>query len=159
MVTASQKIKKETAAPVAKTLIKIGNTERQGPPALGKMVVEAFEIKQEMDILKSRLADAQAKIIERAAKYLEDATGTVNVICENVKATVSVRDNVTIADPEALEAVLGDRFLDLVREKCTYAPERKLIEMACDGDDPLRDDVARCLTVKENKMSVTYSVV
>jgi hypothetical protein len=149
------KAKKVKALPATK--LKMGKEEWDGPPALGKLARDGYDLKQEMDRVKTKLDEINAKIFDGVSDQLGDA-GTIHVLSEGVCASVALREKVDISDPEALEAALGERFPDLVKVKVSYAPEKKLVEIALDPSDPLAESVRGALTVKTAKPSVTYSM-
>lgn len=158
MAKAAQKLVKKVDR-MPSCYIKVGREEFKGTPSLGMLVQQGQALKQEMDVYKKKLEAVNEKIVERiVGEFLED-TGTAHVVASGIDCTVALRESVVISDADGLRDVLGDRFGDLVTEKTTYKPERKLVSMACDGDGKDRDVIAKCLTVKEAKPSVTYKVM
>lgn len=125
--------------------------ESAATEALIEAVLEGWQAKQDQDAAKARLDSANARLID-----LIDGAYPASIVVPGVcRASYSVRQTVKISDPERLEAVLGGRFLDLVKESVSYKAEERLVEMASDGDEPLQPAIAACLTVTESE-SVTW---
>lgn len=114
-----------------------------------RKVMEGWEVKRIIDDAKARLDAINAELIEA------HGTGCALVVTGICRASLTSRQTVKVRDPERLEAVLGARFLDLVRESVSYQAEPRLVEMACDGDDPLQPAIAACLSVSDGT-SVTW---
>lgn len=114
-----------------------------------RKVMEGWEVKRIMDEARARLDAINAELI---AAHGVDCALVVTGIC---RASLARRQTVKVADAKRLEAVLGGRYLDLVREKVSYQAEPKLIEMAVDADDPLQPAIAACLTISSSD-SVTW---
>jgi len=114
-----------------------------------RKVMEGWEVKRLIDDAKARLDAINAELIEA------HGTGVALVVTGICRASLASRQTVKIADPERLEAVLGGRYLDLVKEKVSYQAEERLIEMACDADDPLQPAIAACLAITDGQ-SVTW---
>ncbi len=108
-----------------------------------RKVMEGWEVKRIMEEAKARLEAIQAELVAA------HGTGCALVVTGVCRASLAARSQVRITDPERLEAVLGGRYLDLVREQVTYKAEEKLIEMAVDADDPLQPSIAACLSIGE----------
>lgn len=114
-----------------------------------RKVMEGWEAKRQMEALKERLEAIHADLIEA------HGTGVALVVTGICRASLARREAVKITDAERLSAVLGFRFADLVKTETVYKPEAKLIEMACDGDEPLQPAIAACISVSESA-SVTW---
>lgn len=114
-----------------------------------RKVMEGWEVKRIMDEAKARLDAINAELIEA------HGTGVALVVTGICRASLASRQTVKVMDAERLEAVLGGRYLDLVREDVSYKAEPRLVEMAMDADDPMQPSIAACLTVCEST-SVTW---
>lgn len=123
--------------------------ERALDAASIRLVMQGWEVKKRLEALKEELDGIQSKLIEA------HGTGCALVVTGICRASLVARETVKIADAAQLKAVLGARFADLVKTDVSYRPEQKLLEMACDGDEPLRDDICACL-VASNSQSVTW---
>lgn len=114
-----------------------------------RLLIEGWRVKGEMEALKEKLDEINARLIEaHGAGCALVATG----VC---RASIAARERVSITDAERLRAVLGFRFDDLVKTETVYKPEAKLIEMACDGDEPLQPAIGACLAIGKSE-SVTW---
>lgn len=146
---------KEAAAKVSKAGlpagVKIigGKDEVALDAATLRKVMEGWEVKRIIDEAKARLDAINAELIEA------HGTGCALVVTGVCRASISARQAVKVTDPTRLEAVLGGRYLDLVRESVSYQAEPKLVEMACNADDPLQPAIAACLTISSGE-SVTW---
>jgi hypothetical protein len=156
MTTAAQKL--EGVAYEAKCIIKTGRKEAKGSAALGRLVSDGLDIKREIDLLQGRLDLINAEIVAKTGQFFDDGLGTVHVHVGAIDCKITKRDIVAITDGEALRGVLKKRFDDLVRTKITYAPERRLIEMATDADDLKGRRAAAYLAIKPAKPAVVYSI-
>jgi len=114
-----------------------------------RKVMEGWEVKKKADALKEQLDAINAELIEA------HGTGCALVVTGICRASLASRQTVKIADAERLEAVLGGRYPDLVKEKVSYQADDKLVEMACDGDEPLQPAIAACLCISQSE-SVTW---
>lgn len=128
---------------------------------LVSLIEAAMPLRQELNDAKERQTAISGKIFDivRDVFDFEDA-GTLHVIVDGVlDCKIELKDTVTIEveDAERLRTLLGDRFDDLVGENTTYKPERKLIDMACNADDPESDAIGKLLTVKRSKPAVTVT--
>lgn len=157
MATAVQKVRKSMAKePEIPCTVKIGKTEKTGDIRLSKLVLDGYELKRQADAIQERLRAVNAQIAELASDLYMDDTGTLHVIVRDCDCSVTLRDVINIIDDKRLRDVLGQRWHDLVREKVTYIPEHKLVEIALDADNPINDDIRGCLNVVERKPSVAY---
>lgn len=127
----------------------VGKDEMPLDAASIRLVMQGWEVKKRIDDLKSELDGINARLIEA------HGTGCALSVTGVCRASLAEREAVKISDAERLKAVLGDRFTDLVKTDVAYKPEAKLIEMACDGDEPLQPAIGACLTVSASK-SVTW---
>ncbi|TCS69743.1 hypothetical protein EDC61_11943 [Sulfuritortus calidifontis] len=114
-----------------------------------RLVMQGWQIKKQIDELKAALDEVNAQIIEA---HGTDCSLIVRGVC---RASIAEREAVKVTDAARLKAVLGDRFDDLIRTEVAYKAEARLIEMACDGDEPLQPAIAACLTVGKSS-SVTW---
>ncbi|TCS70699.1 hypothetical protein EDC61_11426 [Sulfuritortus calidifontis] len=106
-----------------------------------RLVMQGWDIKKRIDELDAQLKAIHAQLIEA---HGAGASLIVHGVC---RASIAEREAVKIKDAERLRAVLGERFADLVKTEIAYKPEARLIEMACDGDEPLKPAIGACLTV------------
>lgn len=145
--------------PEYRTVIRIGREEYPADNDLGKMVLEAYGIKGEKDEDVRRLEEANSRILEHVQHMFADMdTGTVNILCEDTVCKITLKDSVKVSEPDTLMAFLGeDRFADLVDIKTEYRPSKRLLEMALDGDNPNREEIRKCLTIKPAKPAVSYT--
>jgi|GEM_PF-7119994 len=109
-----------------------------------RLVMEGWEAKRMVDEARGRLDAINQQLIDA------HGAGCALVVTGICRVSLARRQAVKIADPARLEAVLGGRYLDLVRETVSYKAEDRLIEMAVDADDPLQPDIAACLDVVES---------
>jgi len=114
-----------------------------------RLVMQGWELKKRIDELDAQLKEINAQII---AAHGAGASLIVHGVC---RASIAEREAVRIKDAERLKAVLGDRFSDLVKTEVAYKPEQKLLEMACDGDEPLQPAIGVCLTINKS-ISITW---
>lgn len=161
MATAAKKLKKVQESNVSHlptppaTTVRLGKQTFTAPASLGELVLHGAALKNEIDGLKDKLEEVNAKILAEVPRWM-DGNGTLHIVIAGVDCTVSLRDSVAIADVGTLRELLGDRFPDLVKEKATYSPEPKLVSLALDGDDPMQFAVANCLRIQEAKATVGY---
>jgi len=153
MATAAQKIKKKS---LAECRVRIGRQIFTGSAVLADLVVKGFDLKKQMEQIKKQLAEVNDKVVREVSSEWLDGTGTVSLSAGDAMCTVSVRDSVEIGDAKLLQRILGDRFVDLVRTRVTFRPERKLIQMALNADEEMTPQIRKCLCVKEAKTSVVY---
>lgn len=98
--------------------------------------------------IKTQLADLEARLDQINKELLKElGTGQAVTIPGLARATLVERLQVKITDPQALQAALGDRYPDLVRERISYAAEPRLLELATAGDEPLRTMIQAALSV------------
>lgn len=114
-----------------------------------RLVLDGWEVKRIIDEAKAKLDEINAKLIEA------HGTGCALVVTGICRASLAARQTVKVTDPERLEAVLGGRYLDLVAESVSYKAQDKLVDMACDADEPLQPAIASCLTITDGQ-SVTW---
>jgi hypothetical protein len=110
-------------------------------PADVRLVMQGWSIKKQIDELEAQLKAIQEQLIEA---HGAGASLIVHGVC---RASIAERESVRIQDAERLKQVLGFRFTDLVKTEVSYKPQPKLIEMACDADEPLQPAIGACLTV------------
>ena len=163
MVTRAQSLEYKSAdidygVKPAKCVIKVGKSETPGTKALARLVNDGLDLKRNLDLIKQSLDAINAQIADAVADHFGDDLGTVHVLAGYIDCAITKKDSVQITDGEALQKVLGKRFYDLVRVKMSYAPERRLVDIAVDGDDPLSKKVARYLAIKPAKPYVKYSL-
>ncbi len=93
--------------------------------------------------------DGDAKTVKITAEYMEIP----------VEVAVTSNDKVVITNVEGLSELLGDRFADLVAVKTDYKPEKKLVEMAADGDGEDVETLRGLLKIKEGKARVAFGKI
>jgi hypothetical protein len=114
-----------------------------------RLVMKGWEVKKQLDSLKKQLDEINGQLIEA------HGAGCALLVTGICRASLAARESVKIVDAERLKAVLGFRFTDLVKTEVSYKPEEKLIEMACDGDEPLQPAIGACLSIAKSE-SVTW---
>lgn len=114
-----------------------------------RKVLEGWEVKKCMEDAKARLDAINAELVEA------HGTGCALVVTGICRASLAERETLKISDAERLKAVLKERFDDLVKAEVTYKPEQRLIEMACDGDEPLQPAIGACLKISKSQ-AVTW---
>lgn len=114
-----------------------------------RKVLEGWEVKRILDDAKARLDAINAELIGT------HGTGVALVVTGICRVSLAARQSVKIADAARLKQVLGGRYHDLVAETVSYKPEQKLIDMACDGDEPLQPAIAACLSIGQSE-TVTW---
>lgn len=147
------KVEQEKAA-VAKaglpTGVKIVDGNEQPLDAASiRQVMEGWEVKRQMEALKEKLEAINAGLIEA------HGTGVALVVTGICRASLATRETVKVADAEKLKGVLGFRFTDLVKTEVAYKATERLVEMSCDGDEPLAPSLRACLAVGKSE-SVTW---
>ncbi len=142
---------KEAAAalPAGEKIVRDGGEVLPLDAASIRLVMQGWALKRQIDELDAQLKGIHAQLIEA---HGVGASLIVHGVC---RASIAEREAVRIKDAERLRAVLGGRFEDLVRTEVAYKPEAKLIEMACDGDEPLQPAIGACLVVGKSA-SVTW---
>lgn len=98
--------------------------------ALVEAVLEAWQIKQDID---AREEDYALWVQEIKLRLGRVGTVVVPGVC---RAIYSEPQRVSITDVEALRALLGERFGDLVKLEEKVGCTDALLNMASDGDDP-----------------------
>lgn len=127
-------------------------TQSGCPRDLAQMVQDAWRVKQQIDMLETRLRSLNAQIEEAIE------AGQAVVLEHTCRATRVLRQSVTINKPDQVLAVLGEqRFSDLVDEKTTYTPTVKFKGMLED-DDELARALVGALSVSEST-SIQYRAV
>jgi hypothetical protein len=114
-----------------------------------RLVMQGWEIKKQMDALEEQLKEVNARLM---GAHGHGASLVVHGVC---RASIAERESVRIKDADRLRSVLGARFDDLVKTEVSYKPEHRLLEMACDGDEPLQRAIGACLAVGKTS-SVTW---
>lgn len=151
--TGQAAVKKDAAATVGQpsgyAIERDGGETRPLDAATVRALLEGWRVKREIEALEGTLKEINARLIEGFGD------GMTLVVPHVVRATVTRRATLKVADPERLKSVLGGRFDDLVRESTSYKPEERLVEMVSDGDDPLVPSIRACLAVAEST-SVTW---
>jgi hypothetical protein len=133
---------------MAKTpLLLQGGAEIEAPRELVDLCQRAWSIKTQIDFLSESMTKTK-KLIAEALD--DDGTVLLPGVC---RVTCAKRSTVAIAKIEELRAVLGQRFDDLTEEKTTYAPEKRLLDIAANPGHMLHAAVLDCLST-----TVTTSV-
>jgi len=138
---AKAKLKEPTSEPVPAAMIIDRETgEVHLPePQLVHLVMKAWELHKTIAEHEALLGPLK---VELGQKLPSGHSLVVKGVC---RVVVSEIERVSIGDPEMLVSVLGDRFTDLVKTEKTYKPSPRLVEMACDGDEPLAPSIRACL--------------
>ena len=113
------------------------------------LVVRGWELKRQIEELEAQLKQINAQLIEA------HGAGVSLVVPGVCRVSIAEREAVRVVDAERLRAVLGGRFDDLVRVEVAYKVEPRLVEMACDADEPLSPAIRACLSVGRSA-SVTW---
>jgi hypothetical protein len=114
------------------------------PETLTRIVLEAWDVKRQIDILKDRLDGLNSRIEE----VIE--SGQAVVLEHTCRATRVLRQVIQIEKPDRVLEVLGEqRFADLVDEKTTYTPTLKFKHLLED-DQELAEALEDALTVRES---------
>ncbi|MEO1766767.1 hypothetical protein [Thiobacter aerophilum] len=140
---------KAVAVPAGEKIDRDGGEITALDAATIRLVMQGWELKKQIDELDAQIKAINAQLIEA---HGAGASLIVRGVC---RASITEREAVKIKDAERLKAVLGDRFGDLVKVEVAYKPEQRLIDMACDGDEPLQPAIGACLTVGKSA-SVTW---
>jgi len=114
--------------------------------------LEFVEVKEEIDALNAKLKTLKETLAHAAEAILDgsDTQTLTYMVEEDVGVKVAFGWDIKIADKEALEEKLGDRFADLVSVKVEYRPQPKLKEMALEDDA-----VASCFAIKPKAPAVS----
>ena len=124
---------------------------------IGKLAKEGQNLKTEIKMLQSQLADVNAKLLKTAEKAELPDSGTVNVEVNSLRVcSIKYGSDTIVSDAERLRKRLGDDLFDALtrlspKPKCL--PTKNLMERAA-RDKAIMD----CLDVIEKKPSVTYNV-
>lgn len=131
--------------------IKIGKSTKQRDSIGDEMAILGFiKTKDEIDALNKTLKEYKDILSAAAREELGDSdAATVTLAKENHAIKVSFGWDITIKDQDALKAILGDRFYDLVEEKTEQKPGKKLKEMALEDEG-----LQTCIQIKEKAPSV-----
>ncbi len=114
-----------------------------------KLMLKGWDIKKKIDDLEAELKGINAHFIEG---YGAPASLIIPGVC---RIAVAARESVKIKDEQALMALLGDRFADLVNTSTKYSPTDKLQDIASSADDPLSKPLRKLLTVGKTE-TVTW---
>jgi hypothetical protein len=110
-----------------------------------RLMLKGWEIVKQIDSLMEALDEINRRLIEAHGDGCELA---VTDVC---RVIIDASESAKITDVERLKAVLGPRFADLVKAEACYRPEQKLIEMACDGDEPLQPAIRECISIVKSE--------
>jgi hypothetical protein len=110
-----------------------------------RLMLKGWEIRKQIDSLMEALDEINRRLIEAHGDGCELA---VTDVC---RAILSARDCAKITDVGRLRKVLGFRFDELIKSEVSYRPEQKLIEMACDGDEPLQPVIRECISIVKSE--------
>lgn len=149
MVKSAKALKAEKEVALPHAVLLIDGQELTPAPEQVAAVLAGWSAKQDADDARAELDLCNTAIIEQLG---EPCSLIIPGLC---RASYSVRESVKVSDPAKLDALLGDRFGDLVNTTISYKPAPKLLEMATDGDDPLQPAIANCLT-SSNSESITW---
>lgn len=135
--------------------IRLGAARIDADSNILALVEEGWSVKQKLDAAKDRLHQINEKITLLCLPMF-DGAGVMHIVTSKAVCSITRKDRVEIADLEALRRILGRRFPDLVRERVSYAPERKLIALAEDDHAPLAQEIRTCLSVRKAEPSLAY---
>ena len=139
-MSAERKVVKEREVK-ARPAIKIAGDENwpidQGS---AQLLERGWALKTKIEALQIELDAVNAALLEA------HGTGCALVIAGACRASLSERRLPRIVEQDKLRALLGGRFDDLVREEVSYKAERRLLDMAADGDEPLAPALRECIS-------------
>lgn len=131
---------KEDVVVAAEIIARDSGEVRAAEPSLIRLALKGWDIQKQIAALEEELKPIKAQL----AEALAGSSLVVKGVC---RVVVAEAERVSIADADKLSAVLGARFDDLVKADMVYKPEPRLIEMACDADEPLSPAIRACLKV------------
>lgn len=132
--------------------------EKPCPKKLAALAGKAIGIKREYEYWREQL-DAVNKELKTALEpELAQVQGSVAIeLDEDMRVVVGHRWTWEITDIDAVRAVLGERYRDLVHERLNAKPERRLIALLNDGDDPIGMRAREYVAVKDS-IAITYVI-
>ena len=135
-------------------IVKIGNKTQPRKNTKDEISLLSFiETKSEIDRLNEELKKHKEALCTAAKEELSESdASTVTFQKDDQAVKITFGWDIKIKDEEALREIIGDRFYDLVEEKTTQSPSKKLKEMALD-DDGLQS----CMIIKEKTPSVAIA--
>ena len=115
--------------------------------SLAEMVPRAYRLQREVRALEPEIKDLKTSILLEVEPHL-DGSGTLTIITGGVscKVTCGFEYYINEADIAPLREALGERFHDLVKVKTIFTPERKLVDLCCQGDTP--DEIRETVQIK-----------
>lgn len=130
--------------------------EKPCPKKLAALAHKAIGIKREYEYWREQLDAVNAELKAALEPELAQVQGSVAIeLDEDMRIVVGHRWTWDITDIDAVRAVLGDRYHDLVHERLSARPERRLIALLNDGDDPIGMRVREYVAVKDS-IAITY---
>ncbi|MDD3938021.1 hypothetical protein [Rhodoferax sp.] len=114
-----------------------------------KLMLKGWDIKKKIDALEAELKGINAHFIDG---YGAPTSLIMPGVC---RVAVAERESVKIVDEAKLQALLGERFKDLVKASTKYAPTEQLQEIASSADDPLAKPLRKLLSVAKSE-TVTW---
>ncbi|MEW6250036.1 MAG: hypothetical protein ACOY4L_07465 [Pseudomonadota bacterium] len=136
----------QAQAPREMAWLEVHGQEERSPaePKLVQQAVRAWDVVKRIEELEEEL-----KAIKEALAQAIGA-GRSLVVPRVCRVSVAATRSLTVADADKLRALLGERFADLVSQSVSYKPTEQLIEMSCDGDDPMAPAYRALLKVRSS---------
>lgn len=136
----------QAQAPREMAWLEVHGQEERSPaePKLVQQAVRAWDVVKRIEELEEEL-----KAIKEALAQAIGA-GRSLVVPRVCRVSVAATRSWTVADADKLRALLGERFADLVSQSVSYKPTEQLIEMSCDGDDPMAPAYRALLKVRSS---------
>lgn len=139
----------------------MGKTAKKQVTQDGVIVANGVETAASAEVVAALLAAWEAKLtVERLRDEYEMRVeglksllaAPCSVIVPGVcRAQYAATTRVEVMHPETLEAVLGARYLDLVKVDEKVSPTPALIELSMSADDPLAPAVRAALKIKSGE--------
>ncbi|MDD3553240.1 MAG: hypothetical protein PHC35_01780 [Deltaproteobacteria bacterium] len=132
--------------------------EKPCPKKLAALAHKAIGIKREYEYWREQLEAINTELKAALEPELAQVQGMVAIdLDDDMRVCVGHRWSYEITDPDAIKVVLGERYIDLVRERLSVKPEKRLIDMLTSGDDPIGMRAREYVAVKDN-IAITYVI-
>lgn len=130
--------------------------ERPCPKKLAVLAQKAIGIKREYEYWHEQMDAINAEIKAALASELAQVQGMIAIeLDEDMRVCVGHRWSYEITDIDAMRKLLQARYADLVQERLTARPSKRLQELLNNGDDPVGCQAREYVTVKDT-ITVTY---